>query len=252
MADKARNAGAAIVGEDDLLASIKAGEINFDRLLCVRQSAAKLNTANVGRILGPKGLMPSIKQGTMIDDIARAIRGMVGGSEYREKLGVIRLAIGQLAFSPEQLQRNIKALMTNVNKDAREMSDKIAKEIHEVVSFPHYPSHPHSPLPPPFCFVKFAPSNPITPLQPASLRFCPSVFLTLHATSLTSLPSLIGPFLHPRPWLQPKWRTQRRQLNTHQPFDFSDFLKIPILEYFQCALYNLLIRRNGIHPETTI
>ena len=134
MADLARSAGASIVGEDDLIESIKAGNINFDRLLCSRQSAQKLNTANVGRILGPKGLMPNNKQGTVIDDIARSVRGLVGGSEYREKLGVIRLAVGQLAFSPEQLQRNIRALMDSVKKDIAQMSDKIAKEVHEVVS----------------------------------------------------------------------------------------------------------------------
>lgn len=135
MAELARTAGAAIVGEDDLIASIKEGKIEFDRLLCARQSAQKLNKAGVGRILGPKGLMPSTKQGTVIDDIARAVKGMVGGSEYRERLGVIRIAIGQLAFTPEELQRNIKVLMESIKKDAAQMSDKISKEIHEVVSF---------------------------------------------------------------------------------------------------------------------
>ena len=135
MAEQARSAGAAIVGEDDLIDRIKEGEIDFDRLLCARQSAQKLNKAGVGRILGPKGLMPNNKQGTMIDDIVRAVRGMVGGSEYREKLGVIRLAIGQLAHTPEELQRNIKTLMQSIKKDAAQMSDKISKEIHEVVRF---------------------------------------------------------------------------------------------------------------------
>ena len=134
MAERARAAGAAIVGEDDVIESIKQGNIDFDRLLCVRQSAQKLNKAGVGRILGPKGLMPSTKQGTLIDDIARAVKGMVGGSEYRERLGVIRLSIGQLAFTPEELQRNIKAVMASIKKDAAQMSDKISKEIHEVVS----------------------------------------------------------------------------------------------------------------------
>jgi large subunit ribosomal protein L1 len=135
MADLALAAGASIVGEDDLLASIKEGEINFDRLLCHRSSVQKLNKASVGRILGPKGLMPSTKLGTVVVNVARGVRGMTGGSEYREKLGVIRLAIGQLTFSPEQLQHNIKALIESVKKDAAQMSDKISKEIHEVVSF---------------------------------------------------------------------------------------------------------------------
>lgn len=233
-------AGAAIVGEDDLIASIKAGEINFDRFLCVRQSAAKLNTAGIGRILGPKGLMPSVKQGTVIDDIVRAVKGLVGGSEYREKLGVIRLAIGQLAFSPEELQQNIKALMTNVNKDAGRMSDKIAKEIHEVVSFPRKPPPPY------FLFVKFASPSPISPLsQPPSLFF-PLVLLALHPTSLTSLPSPTGPLFHPRPWLHPNWRIQKRQLNTYQRHDPSEFLKIhsksPVSDVFTAFFMTLRIK----------
>lgn len=134
MAELARAAGASIVGEDDVIDSIKKGDINFDRLLCVRQSAQKLNKAGVGRILGPKGLMPTTKQGTIIDDIVRAVKGMVGGSEYRERLGVIRLAIGQLAFTPEELQRNIKTVMESIKKDMARLSGKLSKEIHEVVS----------------------------------------------------------------------------------------------------------------------
>lgn len=138
MADLARSAGASIVGEEGLLENIKAGEINFDRLLCVRQSAQKLNLSGVGRILGPKGLMPNNKQGTIIDDIARSVRGMVGATEYRERMGVVRLSIGQLSFSPEELQNNIKALMDNVKKDMARLNHQVTKEIHEVVSFPAF------------------------------------------------------------------------------------------------------------------
>lgn len=58
----------------------------------------------------------------------------MGASEYREKLGVIRLAVGQLGFTPEQMQNNLKALIGNVKKDLALLSEKINKEIHEVVS----------------------------------------------------------------------------------------------------------------------
>jgi large subunit ribosomal protein L1 len=139
IAEQARAAGASIVGEDDLIASIKEGVINFDRLICHRDTNAKLNGARIARILGPKGLMPNTKHGTVVSDIGKAVRGLVGGAEYRERVGVIRLAIGNLSLSPEELARNIKVLIESIKKDSAQMSDKIAKEIHEVVSFSTHP-----------------------------------------------------------------------------------------------------------------
>ena len=78
--------------------------------------------------------MPSAKLGTVTKDVAGTVKGLVGGSEYREKLGVIRCAVGQLAFTPEQMQRNIRAFVGAVKKDLGVLSDRINKEIHEVVS----------------------------------------------------------------------------------------------------------------------
>lgn len=79
--------------------------------------------------------MPSVKLGTVVKDVAGSVKGMVGGSEYRERLGVIRMAIGQLGFTPEEMQRNVKTFMEQIKKDMAQLSDRINKEIHEVVSF---------------------------------------------------------------------------------------------------------------------
>ena len=134
IAEEAKQAGAILVGEESVLDAIKEERIEFNQLLCHQDSAVKLNKAGVGRILGPKGLMPSTKTKTIVNNVSAAINGMIGGTEYRERVGVVRLAIGQLRFTPEQMQANIRAFMTNLRKDIDRMSDQIGKEIHEVVS----------------------------------------------------------------------------------------------------------------------
>ena len=133
IATQARNAGATLVGEETIFDAVKEGRIEFDRCLCHLDSAQKLNKAALGKILGPKGLMPSSKTGTITKDISGTVKGLVGGCEYREKLGVIRCAVGQLRFTPEEMQRNIKAFMEEIKKDLALLSDRIGKEIHEVV-----------------------------------------------------------------------------------------------------------------------
>jgi large subunit ribosomal protein L1 len=133
-AAEARAAGAVLVGEDDIFASIKEGVIDFDRCLCHIDSLQKLTKAGLGRQLGPKGLMPSTKTGTVITNVGASVRNMVGASEFRERLGVIRMAVGQLGYNPEQLSTNIKAFMDLVKRDIGQLGDKIGKEIHEVVS----------------------------------------------------------------------------------------------------------------------
>jgi large subunit ribosomal protein L1 len=133
-AAEARSAGAVLVGEDDIFAQIKEGIVEFDRCICHIDSLQKLNKAGLGRVLGPKGLMPSTKTGTVVTQVGTSVRNMVGGSEYRERLGVIRMAVGQLGFTPEEMQRNVKAFMDALKKDIAQMSDRISKEIHEVVS----------------------------------------------------------------------------------------------------------------------
>lgn len=122
------------MGEDAIFAAVKEGRIEFDRCICYVDSLAKLNKAGLGRLLGPRGLMPSAKMGTVVKDVASTVRDMVGGSEYRERMGVVRMAVGQLGFTPEEMQRNIQTFIRGVKKDMAVMSDRIGKELHEVVS----------------------------------------------------------------------------------------------------------------------
>lgn len=133
-AKQAINAGASLVGEDAVFDAVKDGRIEFDRCLCHVDSTQKLNQAGLGRILGPKGLMPSAKLGTIVKDVSGGVKGLIGGSEYREKLGVIRCAVGQLGFTPEEMQRNVRAFIGEIRKDIAALSDRIGKDIHEVVN----------------------------------------------------------------------------------------------------------------------
>ncbi|KAL8641044.1 MAG: hypothetical protein Q9228_002095 [Teloschistes exilis] len=132
-AEAAKKAGATVVGEETVFDAVKEGRIEFDRCICHQESSGKMNKAGLGRILGPRGLMPSAKFGTIVKDTGAAVRGLIGGSEYRERNGVLRMAIGQLGFTPEEVQANIKTFMTEVKKDLNSLSDRINKEIDEVV-----------------------------------------------------------------------------------------------------------------------
>ncbi|KAL1956813.1 hypothetical protein VTO42DRAFT_6763 [Malbranchea cinnamomea] len=130
---EAKAAGADIVGQDDVFESIKSGNIDFEACICHPSSLAAMNKAGMGRILGPRGLMPSVKLGTVVDNVGTAVRNMRHGSVYRERSGVVRLAVGQLGFSPDELRKNIRAFISQVKKDALAISDQISKEISEVV-----------------------------------------------------------------------------------------------------------------------
>ncbi|XPT03659.1 hypothetical protein M3J09_012747 [Ascochyta lentis] len=132
-AQEARAAGATLVGEDDVFKQIQDGVIDFDRCICHVDSLQKLNKAGLGRLLGPKGLMPSTKAGTVVSNIGPAVRNMVGASEYRERLAVIRIAVGQLSFTPTELQENIKAFTDALKRDISQLKDRVSKEFHEVV-----------------------------------------------------------------------------------------------------------------------
>ncbi|TVY33585.1 50S ribosomal protein [Lachnellula occidentalis] len=132
-AEAARAAGAVLVGEDDVFDAVKAGKIEFDRCLCQTDSLAKMNKSGIGRVLGPRGMMPSSKLGTVVVDPVKTMRDMVGATEYRERVGVIRMAIGQLGFTPEEMSNNLKAFIEAVKKDMSRISDKISKELVEVV-----------------------------------------------------------------------------------------------------------------------
>lgn len=144
-AASAKKAGATLVGEDTIFDAVKEGRVEFDRCICHPDSTQKMQKAGLGKILGPRGLMPSTKLGTVVKDVAGTVRNMAGGSEYREKLGVVRMAIGQLGFTPEEMQKNVKTFMEEIKRDLGALSDRINKEIHEVVGFLSFcPSFPSS------------------------------------------------------------------------------------------------------------
>jgi large subunit ribosomal protein L1 len=134
IAAEARAAGATLVGEDDVFAQVREGIIEFDRCICHVDSLQKLNKAGIARLLGPKGLMPSAKTGTVVTQVGASVRNMVGGAEYRERQGVVRMAVGQLGFTPEEMQTNVKAFLDTIKKDISGMSERIHKDILEVVS----------------------------------------------------------------------------------------------------------------------
>ena len=133
MAKQAKENGASLVGEETIFDAVKEGRIDFDRCICHTDSLAKLNKSGIARILGPRGLMPSAKLGTVVKDVGASVRDMAGGTEYRERLGVVRLAVGQLGFTPEEMQRNIRAFIEGVKKDIAGLSDRVVKDVHEVV-----------------------------------------------------------------------------------------------------------------------
>lgn len=133
IATDARMDGAVAAGEESLFAAIKAGEINFNRLLCHVDSVPELMKAGLGPILGPRGLMPSTKTKTVTNDVRTQMRDMAGTANYRERSGVVRMAIGQLNFSPQMVGDNIKALMTQLRSDMRAVERNTVKVVDEVV-----------------------------------------------------------------------------------------------------------------------
>jgi large subunit ribosomal protein L1 len=133
IAEQARQAGAVAVGEQSLFDAIKNENITFNRLICHQDSEIALNKAGLGRVLGPKGMMPSRKLKTMTDDVRRTMRDLMGADNYRERMGVVRMAVGQLEFSPNMLAANVKALVSQLKKDCAELEDTTTKAVHEVV-----------------------------------------------------------------------------------------------------------------------
>ncbi|KAJ6785233.1 hypothetical protein PWT90_05111 [Aphanocladium album] len=133
IASAAAAAGAVAVGEQSLFEDIRKENINFDRLLCHEDSEKALQKAGLGRILGPKGLMPSARMKTIVSDVAKSIRDSAGSADYRERMGVIRLAVGQLNHTPEQLKANVSAILAKIKLECAEISEESHKEVHDVV-----------------------------------------------------------------------------------------------------------------------
>jgi large subunit ribosomal protein L1 len=115
-ADEARAAGADIVGAEDLMEQIQAGKIDFDR--CIATPDMMPLVGRLGKILGPRNLMPNPKVGTVTPDVAGAVKAAKGGAvEYRvEKAGILHAGVGKVSFSEEALLQNIKAFTDAVQK----------------------------------------------------------------------------------------------------------------------------------------
>jgi len=108
-ADEARKAGADIVGAEDLMEEILKGNINFDR--CIATPDMMPLVGRLGKVLGPRNLMPNPKVGTVTPDVAGAVKAAKGGAvEFRvEKAGILHAGVGKVSFSEEALLQNIKA-----------------------------------------------------------------------------------------------------------------------------------------------
>ena len=115
-AQAARDAGADVVGFDDLAADIKAGKMDFDVVIATPDAMRVVG--QLGQILGPRGLMPNPKVGTVTQDVPTAVRNAKAGQvQYRtDKAGIIQCTIGRASFTVEALEENFRALVDAVNK----------------------------------------------------------------------------------------------------------------------------------------
>ena len=115
-AEEAQAAGADIVGAEDLMETVQGGTIDFDR--CIATPDMMPVVGRLGKVLGPRNLMPNPKVGTVTTDVAEAVRAAKGGAvEFRvEKEGILQAGVGKASFSEEQLAGNIRALVTAVQK----------------------------------------------------------------------------------------------------------------------------------------
>jgi large subunit ribosomal protein L1 len=115
-ADEARAAGADVVGAEDLVEKVTGGDIDFDR--CIATPDLMPLVGRLGKVLGPRGMMPNPKVGTVTMDIKGAVQGAKGGSvEFRvEKAGIIQAGVGKASFPAEKLVENIKAFADAVQK----------------------------------------------------------------------------------------------------------------------------------------
>ena len=116
-AQEAKDAGADIVGSDEFVEKIKGGELNFEKLICTPGMMVKLS--KLGKVLGPKGLMPNPKLGSVSDNIKEAVTNAKSGQvEIRnDKDGNIGVSIGKKSFSDEQLMKNYNAILETLEKE---------------------------------------------------------------------------------------------------------------------------------------
>ena len=115
-ADKAKNAGADIVGFDDLAEKIKGGFMDFDVVIATPDAMKVVGP--LGQVLGPRGLMPNPKVGTVTPNVEEAVKNAKGGQvQYRaDKAGIVQCTIGRASFTVEALEENLRALVDAINK----------------------------------------------------------------------------------------------------------------------------------------
>ena len=115
-AEEAKAAGADIVGADDLAETIQAGTIDFDR--CIATPDLMPLVGRLGRILGPRGLMPNPKLGTVTPNVREAVEAAKGGQvQFRvEKAGIVHAGVGKASFTPEALAANVRAFVEAINR----------------------------------------------------------------------------------------------------------------------------------------
>ena len=113
-ADEARKAGADIVGAEDLAEQVQKGEINFDR--CIATPDMMGVVGRLGKVLGPRGLMPNPKVGTVTMDVTQAVNDAKGGAvEFRvEKAGIVHAGVGKASFDETKISENVRALIDSV------------------------------------------------------------------------------------------------------------------------------------------
>ncbi|GAB4541675.1 MAG: 50S ribosomal protein L1 [Roseibium sp.] len=115
-ADEAKAAGADIVGAEELVQEVQGGKIDFDR--CIATPDMMPLVGRLGKVLGPRGLMPNPKVGTVTPDVAAAVNDAKGGAvQFRvEKAGIVHAGVGKVSFSEEAITQNVKALVDAVQK----------------------------------------------------------------------------------------------------------------------------------------
>ena len=121
---EAKDSGADIVGGDDLIEKIKNGEMNFEKLIC--SSSMMIKLSKLGKVLGPKGLMPNPKLGTVTDKIGDAVKNAKAGQVElkNDKDGNIGLSIGKKSFSDEKLIKNFNAVISSLEKEKSNLTIK--------------------------------------------------------------------------------------------------------------------------------
>jgi large subunit ribosomal protein L1 len=115
-ADEAKAAGADLVGADDLAEQVQAGQMDFDRVIATPDMMPLVG--RLGKVLGPRGLMPNPKLGTVTADVAQAVQDAKGGQvQFRvEKAGIVHAGVGKASFSEEALIENVKAFVAAINR----------------------------------------------------------------------------------------------------------------------------------------